>query len=122
MKAQDITPQMVGDFNDNGFIRIPQIISKQEAAHYLGVAERLIVKLREEKPPHEIGFTDIDIFVQIVNAWQRDEQMRKLTLRPQPKQDDELRHDHTPARRRLGQTLRDGGAAAHESVPLGEGT
>ena len=48
--------------------------------------------------------------------------LREEDGRAQPKQDDELRDDHTAARRRLGQALRDRGAGAHESEPLGEDT
>jgi len=83
MSAVEISPKMIDDFKADGFIRIPQIISKEEAAHYFDVGERLIEKVREdETSASDPGFTDIDIFVQIVNTWKRDDEMRKLTFHP----------------------------------------
>ena len=83
MRAEDITPRMLSDFKTDGFVRIPQVISKEEAAHYFEVGERLIEKVRgDEASAQDPGFTDVDIFVQIVNAWKRDDEMRKLTCHP----------------------------------------
>ena len=83
MQSEEITPEMVEAFREEGFIRIPQVITPEEAAHYFDAATNTITRYRAEKTPSpESGYTDVDIFVQIVNIWKEDETLRTLTCHP----------------------------------------
>ena len=73
------TPQTLGDdliqaYQTQGFVRVPGILSKEEAAEYYGIA--LSIMEREQDP---MGGR---VFTQIVNVWQSDDQIRSLTLHP----------------------------------------
>lgn len=79
--ADVTTPAQVSDtqvatYRTNGFIRIPQIISTEEAAHFHQAARAASDRLRDQ------DFNRTSIFTQIVNVWQQDEAMRALTLHP----------------------------------------
>ena len=67
-----VTPEMIAFYRENGFVHVPAIISKEEAAHFragaLNASERLV------------GLGDGSIFNQYVNVWLHDEPMRALTL------------------------------------------
>ena len=75
------TPDLVDDatvavYRSQGFIRIPQIISTEEAAHYKEAARSAMERLQHK------DFNKTKIFTQIVNVWQDDDAMRELTLHP----------------------------------------
>ncbi len=63
--AQDLDPQLIQSFRDNGFVHIPGIISKDEAAHFREAALAFT-------QAHESRNKD-DIFSQHVNVWRKDE-------------------------------------------------
>ena len=82
MEAHDITPQMIRQYRDNGFVRVPGVISGKQAAYYFDAAMRLIEKMRSDQIAHKDGFIEFEIFSQLVNAWRRDDEMRSLTFHP----------------------------------------
>jgi ectoine hydroxylase-related dioxygenase (phytanoyl-CoA dioxygenase family) len=69
-----VTPEMIDRYRQDGFVHVPNLISKDEAAQFraaaLDASERLV------------GLGDGSIFNQYVNVWQHDEGMRALTLHP----------------------------------------
>lgn len=77
--VQVTTPELIADatvqtYRTQGFVRIPQIISAEEAAHFHQAAKAASERLRHK------DFSRTAVFTQIVNVWQEDEAMRALTL------------------------------------------
>lgn len=71
---ETLSEATIESYRQNGFVHIPGVISKEEAAefreHALAASQRLT--------PHNAG----EIFRQTVNVWRSDPQMRRLTLHP----------------------------------------
>lgn len=79
--VQVTTPALVADatvqeYRTQGFVRIPQIISAEEAAHFHQAAKAASERLRHK------DFSRTAVFTQLVNVWQEDDAMRALTLHP----------------------------------------
>lgn len=79
--ADVTTPEMIADstveqYRKLGFVRIPQIISAEEAAHFRQAASAAMERLRDK------DYSRSSVFTQIVNVWQQDDVMRELTLHP----------------------------------------
>lgn len=73
-RPDDLTEAMIRDYRRQGFVRVPQVISKQEAEEYRGIALDLSKRMRSlHKGP---------VFVQLVNVWQEEPRIRPLTLHP----------------------------------------
>ena len=83
MMASEITPAMKAAYERDGFVRVPGVITPDEAAHYFEAGTRLIDRVRADvATPDDREVDDIDIFIQIVNVWRRDDDMRRLTFHP----------------------------------------
>jgi phytanoyl-CoA hydroxylase len=79
--AHVTTPDLVSDetvqqYRTNGFVKIHQIISADEAEHFRAGASAALERLRDK------SYNKTSIFTQIVNVWQEDDTMRDLTLHP----------------------------------------
>lgn len=72
--AETLPEEKVRSYRENGFVHVPGIISKEEAAYFREVA--LEIGEANKKPGGS------RIFNQVVNLWHRDERMRKLTFHP----------------------------------------
>ena len=70
-RISDVTVQQ---YRTQGFVRVPQIISTEEAAHFHAAAREASVRLRDK------DFSGSMVFTQLVNVWQEDRAMRELTL------------------------------------------
>ena len=75
------TPALVDDstvqaYRAQGFVRIPQIISAAEVAHFHHAAAAALERLSHK------DFSRSAVFTQLVNVWQEDDAMRALTLHP----------------------------------------
>lgn len=73
--ADALAPETIEAYRRDGFVKVPNIISKQEAARFREAA--LAVAARDENST-QAG----DVFSQHVNVWQIDQTMRELTLHP----------------------------------------
>lgn len=71
---ETLTDGQIEDYRNNGFVRIPGIISPEEAAHFHAAA----LKFASVGTP----LSDRAIFQQLVNVWTQDEAMKALTLHP----------------------------------------
>ncbi len=71
-----LTAEQVEQYRANGFVRVRQIISAEEAAHFYQAAGSAAERLRES------AFNASPVFTQHVNVWQADDAMRELTLHP----------------------------------------
>lgn len=71
-----VTPEQVAFFRENGFVRIPQIISKQEVERFRGLLERYLAKQAHT------GLGQEAVLTQIVNHWRLQPAMRDLTFHP----------------------------------------
>ncbi len=71
-RAAQLSEQEVRFYRENGFVRVRNIIAREEALRF---RERAL-KLQDESAPGERG----GIFTQLVNVWGRDEVMRELTM------------------------------------------
>lgn len=69
----NVTEEMHSSYRENGFIHIPGIISKEEAAEYHDAALAASARLESRSK---------GVFLQHVNVWLEDEAMKKLTLHP----------------------------------------
>lgn len=73
---ETISDAMVQQYRSQGFVRVPQIISAEEAAHFHAAARSAAERLRDK------DFNRTKVFTQLVNVWQEDDAMRELTLHP----------------------------------------
>ena len=69
-----ITPEQIASFRVNGFVSIPGVITKDEAAHFYAAA----LDYTRRNPP----LSSRPVFDQHVNVWTHDEAMKALTLHP----------------------------------------
>ncbi|CAN5559594.1 phytanoyl-CoA dioxygenase family protein [soil metagenome] len=69
-----ITADQIAAYRQNGFVHIPNLISREEAMAFRKAALSASERLR--------SLDDGPIFTQLVNVWQQDEGMRDLTLHP----------------------------------------
>ena len=67
--------QVVSSFQQRGFVHIPEIITKREAADFREAALACQAKVKDFAAGGSI-------FTQLVNVWEQDETMRQLTLHP----------------------------------------
>jgi ectoine hydroxylase-related dioxygenase (phytanoyl-CoA dioxygenase family) len=76
-----LSTDQIGHYRRLGFVKIPNIISKEEAASFHDVIYNFSEAKRtsgEEDPL----VRDREVFTQIVNFWHEDEGIRRLTLHP----------------------------------------
>ncbi|MEZ5274771.1 MAG: phytanoyl-CoA dioxygenase family protein [Opitutaceae bacterium] len=66
------------EFRTNGFVHIPAIISKEEAARFA----RAALDLQENHIRNQTANSDRPVFTQMVNVWRENETMKALTLHP----------------------------------------
>ncbi len=69
---ETLNDDLIQSYRSQGFVRIPGIISKEEAAEFYELA--LAAMKREE------AYNDGPVFTQIVNVWQKDDPLKRLTL------------------------------------------
>lgn len=77
--AQTLSPQAVAAYRQDGFVKIPRILSQEEAARFHEAATRCIERKREQMGHM---YRDAAAFTQLVNVWLHDPEMRRLTLHP----------------------------------------
>jgi ectoine hydroxylase-related dioxygenase (phytanoyl-CoA dioxygenase family) len=75
--AEALDRKTIRDYRRQGFVHIPGVISKQEAAEYRAAALDLVPRIKS----HAKGKAS-KVFTQMVNVWREDETMRRLTLHP----------------------------------------
>lgn len=75
--APVLTAEQIQRYRAQGFIRIPNIISPEEAAHYRQAALAATARLQDRNREQEKK-----VFSQHVNVWLQDETMKQLTLHP----------------------------------------
>lgn len=69
-----VTEEQIASFRTNGFVHVPGILSKAEAAHFYDAA----LDYTQRNPP----LSNRPVFDQHVNVWEHDEAMKALTLHP----------------------------------------
>ncbi|MGV3618755.1 MAG: phytanoyl-CoA dioxygenase family protein [Fimbriimonas sp.] len=70
-----VNADQIAEYRANGFVKIPNLISREEALAFREAALSASDRLRS------LG-GDEAIFAQFVNVWRQDEAMRRLTLHP----------------------------------------
>ncbi len=75
--AEILSEQQIERYRQRGFIHIPGIISREEAATYCQAALDATSRLQDRNQE-----TEKKVFSQHVNVWQQDEAMKALTLHP----------------------------------------
>lgn len=73
-----LTDAQINAYRTDGFVHIPAIISKDEAAGFSQVA----LDLQRVHLENESANSDRPVFTQMVNVWQESETMKALTLHP----------------------------------------
>ncbi len=73
--TDNLSPALIESYRTQGFVRIPGIISKDEAREYGARALEVAEKMRDLSAGSKV-------FTQLVNAWREDETMKRLTLHP----------------------------------------
>jgi ectoine hydroxylase-related dioxygenase (phytanoyl-CoA dioxygenase family) len=76
------TPDTLDDdaiqsYRRNGFVRVPGVISPEEAEYFREVALDLVPRIKSLAQGKAK-----DVFTQLVNVWQEDDRIRRLTLHP----------------------------------------
>lgn len=69
-----VAPDLVESYRRDGFVHVPGIISREEAASFAQAAQAASERLK--------ALSDAPMFRQLVNVWQQDEVMKALTLHP----------------------------------------
>ncbi len=75
--SDTLSDEAIQSYRTRGFVHIPGIISKAEAAEFRAAALDLVPRLRS----YAQGAAK-DIFTQLVNVWREDDRMKQLTLHP----------------------------------------
>lgn len=70
----DVSPEMIASYQQQGFVHIPGVISPDEAARFANAAQAVSERLT--------GANHRAVFAQTVNVWRADETMKQLTLHP----------------------------------------
>ncbi|MCL5998394.1 MAG: phytanoyl-CoA dioxygenase family protein [Chloroflexi bacterium] len=69
-----LTDETIGSYQQQGFVRIPGIISREEAAEFYDEALALMERSK--------AYSNSPIFTQLVNVWCESDVMKRLTLHP----------------------------------------
>ena len=69
-----LSNQLITDYRDNGFVRIPQVLTPEEVDRYRDRAAGYLEAHRADRLQQDA------IFSQLVNVWQHDPVLRELTL------------------------------------------
>ena len=72
--AANLSDPTIQSYRTRGFVHVPGIISKQEAAEFCAEASTL--------PDRVDAFSNTRVFTQLVNVWRHSEIMKRLTLHP----------------------------------------
>lgn len=75
--AETLDDATIEQYRRDGFVRVPGIITKEEAAHYRQIALDLQTRVRNLNEGANKA-----IFTQLVNVWQHDDGIKALTLHP----------------------------------------
>lgn len=67
-----LSPDVIDAYRRDGFVRVPGIVSKEEAAHFRQAAMDVSARMKH--------YSNRPVFTQVVNVWREDEAMRALTL------------------------------------------
>lgn len=73
--AENLPEETVQAFREQGFVHVRNVLTPEEVAEYRDAALRLSERVK--------SLNQSGIFTQLVNAWQEDEPMRRLTFHPQ---------------------------------------
>jgi len=73
-----LTDAAIKSYRTNGFVYVPEIISKEEAASYA----RAALELQGKHIKAGTTNSDRPVFTQMVNVWREDPTMKSLTLHP----------------------------------------
>jgi phytanoyl-CoA hydroxylase len=69
---ETLSDEQIAFYRQNGFVKIPGIISKEEAEAYCAAATELQTRMQ--------SYSTSPIFTQLVNAWRESEAIKSLTL------------------------------------------
>jgi len=72
--VQNLAAEKVTEYREQGFVHVPGVISKEEAAEFRQAALDLSERMG--------SYNQNGIFTQLVNAWVEDETIRRLTMHP----------------------------------------
>ena len=77
----DLTPEQVARFREDGFIKLKQVFSAEELAHYGEEITRLVMDLNPRKgiPMEERG-TYAKAFIQVGNLWTRSDTVKQFSF------------------------------------------
>ena len=76
-----LTAEQIQHYRAKGFVRIPGIISKAEAAEFYDIIYTF-AEAKRESVEEDPNVRDREVFTQIVNFWHEDAGIRRLTLHP----------------------------------------
>lgn len=76
----EVSPELIDAFQKNGHTLIKNVVSKEEVAAYRAVINNAAYKYNTEKRSLEERDTYGKAFLQIMNLWEVDEEVRKFTL------------------------------------------
>ena len=78
--AKTLTDDAIQAYRQNGFVHIPGVLTAEEVAEFREAAVALAARLKERSL--SAGGKAERVFLQLVNVWQEDDTMRRLTLHP----------------------------------------
>ncbi len=78
----ELTSDQVEFYQQNGFIKLKNVLSRQEIDHFNDVISVEVTKLNRDARPMEERDTYAKAFVQITNLWTRNESIKNLVFSP----------------------------------------
>lgn len=75
---ESLSERTISEFRRNGFVHIPGIISKDEAAGFAKAA----LDLQRKHVANQTANSDQAVFTQMVNVWRENDAMKDLTFHP----------------------------------------
>jgi ectoine hydroxylase-related dioxygenase (phytanoyl-CoA dioxygenase family) len=79
---ETLTDETIDTYHRQGFVHIPGVISPDEVAEFRAAALDVAQRLKDRSNTAGKGDKVERIFLQLVNVWQEDETMKRLTLHP----------------------------------------
>lgn len=79
-RQYDLSPQQIAEFRRDGFIKLKQVFSGEELAHYGAEITRLTIALNTQTLPMEQRSTYDRAFLQVMNLWERSERVREFVF------------------------------------------
>ena len=75
-----LTDEQIAFFRERGYVKLKEVLNGATLTHYRDAMAREVERLRQEKPPLEKRDTYAKAFIQAMNLWLNDEQIKEFVF------------------------------------------